>query len=440
MSHAAQLPSQSSAAAIGRASAPLWSVLLFTFINSYASGTMFSGLFFVLEKAYGFSALDNCLIGLVFGITYIIGAVGAGPITRALGQRGLSPRGLIVVLMILAAGLNLLPVLAWYGVEPAARSGMVWMMWLFSGLYSALCGVLWPVVESFLAGGRTAKQLRHAMGKFNVTWSSALVGSLLVLAMFAAEHKMAAFGLVALVHLLSIGVLMFWPARAGEHPHEQHETPPVYAQLLTVHRVLLPLTYVVLYAIGPLLPSITRQVGVSARWQEVVASVWLAARVVAFLTMGLWHGWHGQWSTPKVGMGLLLGGFAAAVLAPALAPAAADGVTNAIGVSLVGLSVFLAGLVAIGLGAAAIYSASLYYAMEVGSSGVDDGGTHEAMIGLGYTVGPICGILPLAAVNVGWLGIAAGTPVTVGLTSLVVAGGIAHAFRTARATTRQRPN
>lgn len=435
MAHAAPPTAPTAPAAVGAhsprrsgAAAPISAVLVFTFLNSYATGTMFNGIFFVLEKSYQFTLFTTCLLGLAFGITYVVGAVAAGPLSRFLQAKGVSGRSLLIGLMVAAAALNLLPVAAWYGFGDDARPRLAWMMWAFSSLYSMLSGILWPVVESFLAGGRTAEQLRNSTGKFNVTWSSALVGSLLVLAQFHQDHKVAAFGLVALVHLLSIGLLLAFPSQPGEHPHDAHEHPPVYERLLSVHRVLIPLTYLVMYALGPLQPGIMAALGISPGLKEVVGATWLAARVVTFSTLGLWHGWHGRWGTPIVGMGLLIIGFASCVLSPALVPASNTGP------AAFPIALFLGGLVCFGLGAATVYTAALYYAMEVGSAEVDAGGTHEAMIGLGYTVGPICSLVPLLGVSAGWFGPAAANPITLGLTSALVAGGVVHAYRVGRRT------
>ena len=47
----------------------------------------------------------------------------------------------------------------------------------------------------------------------------------------------------------------------------------------------------------------------------------------------------------------------------------------------------------LGAGLGIVYYAALYYAMAVGRAEVDAGGTHEALIGAGYTVGPSAGLL-----------------------------------------------
>jgi hypothetical protein len=63
----------------------------------------------------------------------------------------------------------------------------------------------------------------------------------------------------------------------------------------------------------------------------------------------------------------------------------------------------VAGLGLFGIGMGTIYCSALYYAMSVGKAEVDAGGKHEALIGLGYGAGPICGLVAIAAANAGWL-------------------------------------
>jgi len=51
-----------------------------------------------------------------------------------------------------------------------------------------------------------------------------------------------------------------------------------------------------------------------------------------------------------------------------------------------------------------IYTAALYYAMEVGHEEVASGGTHEALIGCGYLSGPLTGLVVALMVGAGWIG------------------------------------
>jgi hypothetical protein len=179
-------------------------------------------------------------------------------------------------------------------------------------------------------------------------------------------------------------------AEPGKHLHEQHEPHPiVYTQLLATFRILLPTSYIVFTALNPYLPELLGMMGITTGWQAPLAATWAGARVGTFLLLERWHGWHGRWYPAIGGMALLLGGFAVAVLSPAA------------GASLGGQVMALAGLAAFGMGMASIYTGALYYALEVGQAEVEAGGTHEALIGLGYTGGPACALLAMGAADAG---------------------------------------
>lgn len=394
----------------GTPPAPLWAVLAFVWMNSFSSGTTFNGIFFITDKAYGFGEGANLLLGLLMGVTYIVGALSAGPTLRAVARGGgLSPRAALAGIVVAAAALGMLPVAAWYLTPEASRAGAAWSIWVFVGLYSGLTGVLWPITESFLAGARTETQLRTATGRFNVAWSSALVVALWSMAPFIERSPLVSLGIGAAVHAASGLLLLALPSRPGAHPHGHATSPPEsYKRLLAVHRVLLPVAYTVMYALSPVLPSILTQLKVDPSWKPQAASVWLAARVATFYTLNRWHGWHGRWLTATWGPALLLVGFALVLLSPMMpaAPVAA---------AIAGLGLF-------GVGAASIYTAALYYAMEAETSQVDAGGMHEAMIGVGYTLGPACGLVPFGLAASGAI-----PPGSASVGMLVLVGGTSGA-------------
>ena len=56
----------------------------------------------------------------------------------------------------------------------------------------------------------------------------------------------------------------------------------------------------------------------------------------------------------------------------------------------------IAGLIIFGGGMGVTYYAGLYYAMAVGRARFDAGGTHEALIGTGYAVGPLVGLIAIS--------------------------------------------
>ncbi len=364
--------------------ASLSTVLIVTWINSMATGIPYNGIFYICKNVYGFTAVQSGLMGVLLGVTYIAGALGTGPLVRGLIASGRvkGARDVLAGLALLMAGLCVLPIAVFFSAPEAERASGAWSAWVFMGLYSALCGGFWPIVEAFLAGGRTAKQLRGATGKFNITWSSALIASMWAMVPFDAASQVIALGVTAFLHVLSLAWLLRLPRKPGEHSHETHRVPESYHVLLPVHRVLLPVVYLVMYALSPVLPALIQSLGVGARWEPAVGSAWLAARVATFGLLERWHGWHGKWITATVGMLTLVAGFVLAVTSPLIAQGPA------------GVAVLVAGLLVFGVGAASIYCAALYYAMEVGAAEVEAGGMHEAMIGVGYTLGPIATLAP----------------------------------------------
>ncbi|MBK9189986.1 MAG: hypothetical protein IPM33_13685 [Phycisphaerales bacterium] len=84
----------------------------------------------------------------------------------------------------------------------------------------------------------------------------------------------------------------------------------------------------------------------------------------------------------------------------------------------------IAGLACFGVGLAVTYCGAIYYALEVGQSEVDAGGTHEALIGAGYTAGPAIGLAAAIGVRQGFLGEEAFEGVILGVATSVAVGAV----------------
>jgi hypothetical protein len=384
---------QSSPEAAPGASTPIWAALLFTSINS-AAGVVTSGIYYLTDQTYKFSREENYALGAVLGVTYIAGALGAGPVLRGLRgvAPGLSTRAVLLTLMVLMAVLCLVP---WVGmrflagdVEPGARPA-AWPVWTLILLYSPLTGVLWPIVESYVSGGKRGHALRSTIGIWNVTWSGSLVLSTVAIAPFVEGAASEAIAAVAIAHLGGAAILLAFTREPAKHLHDDaHAVPAVYPRLLVTFRMLLPMSYLVSTALTPYLPGQFKRLGIAAMYFTVVGAIWLLARVACFALLQQWSGWHGRWWPAIAAPIMLLAGFALCVFAHTLGTGA-------------GLAVVSLGLAFFGIGMAAIYCGAIYYAMEVGSAQVDAGGAHEALIGVGYTAGPLCGLAAGFAVTQG---------------------------------------
>jgi MFS family permease len=188
----------------------------------------------------------------------------------------------------------------------------------------------------------------------------------------------------------------------------------VYNQLLVTFRFLLPTAYLVSSALGPYLPSLMPRLGIGEQWHTIVATAWLIPRSACFGLLGFWPGWHGRWWPAIAGVVGLLGGFAGCVASGMVAPPGGD--------TMLPVAMLLASLCVFGMGMGVIYSGAIYYAMEVGKAEVDAGGTHEALIGVGYAAGPLCGLIAAGAVERRWLGPSMFDPVVLGSVGLVSLG------------------
>ncbi|MFM9995542.1 MAG: hypothetical protein ACKVU4_07040 [Phycisphaerales bacterium] len=409
--------------------APLWAVLAFAFLASIGTGVVTNGIYFITRHAYGFGDAGNYLLGLVLGVTYIGGALATGPMLRRLGGDGGAGSRRVSTRAVLGITLAVLGLLCAIPIACRGAQGS-WPIWLLIALYSPLTGVVWPVVESYVSGGRRGPGLRSAIGRFNWTWSGAIVVAYVAVspalpdaagggASEAEPHLRGAYVIAALgvLHLVTLAFLVPWPREPGRHLAEHHEPHPAsWRRMLTTFRILLPASYIVLTVLLPYLPGAFERIGAPRDGHMALAAVWLGARWVAFVMLERWHGWHGRWWPPVAGGILVLIGFGGAVLAP-----------GAVWLGGGALAAMLAGLACFGVGMAVIYCGALYYAMEVGDAKVDAGGTHEALIGIGYTAGPALGLLAVGAeyagvIPTGWF---EGVLVAVVALVALVAAGIA---------------
>ena len=353
-------------------------MLAFTALASFAAGTTTLAIFFVTERPpYDFTVVQQYALGLLVGVTYTAGALSAGPVRRALAARGLPGRTLLALLSLAMAALACVPL--------AARSDAA--LFLAVACYAPLTGLFWPLVEGYVSGGRREAGLRSAIGRFNIVWSLTLLPSFLIPPLL--QHSAAGvFVAVAATHVASLACLAGFRREPGEHAHEAHHAPRAYGELLRVHRVLHAMSYLVMYALSPYLPGLLGRLDLAGMAASALGATWVATRVLGFALLERWHGWHGRWSAAVVGALFVLCGFGATLLAPGLG-------AGALAVVGVALAFFGAGL-------AVLYTAALYYAFEVGGS--DGGGSHEALIGLGYSIGPSCGLLVCALERGGVIG------------------------------------
>jgi len=350
--------------------APLPALLMLTFLCSLGTGSLWTGLPFVAEHDFAFTKSENLWLAIADAFIYAVVAFYSGSLLRRLKSR-LSPRGVLSALLVVQTAICPLPLL-----------GSMWGVIATALGTSAVAAMLWPMVESYLSSGRHGHQLRYSVGLFNIVWTSAVaLGLFLMAPLFATQFTRFAIVAIGPCCLLSALCLPWFPQQPAPHLDDGQApiVPPVYRPLRDATRSLLPISYLLIGALGPLLPYAIGKLQVAAWWQTPLAATWLSVRVFAMLGMWRLHFWHGKWSTLLVGIALMAGGFFFAM--------DADGLTTLV----IALACF-------GVGQAILYYASLYYAMSVGHAQVDAGGQFEALIGVGYVMGPLASLAGL------WMG------------------------------------
>lgn len=377
---------------------PVWSVFALTFLCS-ASGLITTGVYYITKETYSFSTVMNYALALMQGLTYIAGALAAGPVLRLLCKRYRIPtRTVLTALMLVMASLSTLPWLAIHlGAPNPEKTPAAWPIWLLIGLYSPLTGMLWPMVESYLSGGKSGHTLRSSIGVWNIIWSSALVAMSVLIAPYIEGKGDLAILAGGGFHVVSLLPLLYFGRDPEPHPHEAHAARTQASlllgeKLLVTFRMLLPTSYLVTTALTPFLPDQMKRLGIDAGDFTILGATWLAARVLGFVILQRWHGWHERWWPTIVAPLFLLTGLGLCVFSHLPMAAGPEGHAAA-------TAILIAGLIFHGLAMATIYTGAIYYAMEVGTAQVDAGGTHEALIGVGYSAGPICGLLAAAIIS-----------------------------------------
>jgi len=130
----------------------------------------------------------------------------------------------------------------------------------------------------------------------------------------------------------------------------------------------------VIYALGALMPTLPVLAPFSPSMKTLIASVWMAARSAAFLLLGATIWWQTRPRALLIAAIVLLISFLGITVFP----------------SIIGMILWQ---IALGLAIGFIYAASLYFGMVLSAGNAEQGGYHEALIGLGSILGPGSGAL-----------------------------------------------
>lgn len=349
-----------------------------TFAESFATICIERGIYFFSHDRLGFGDTDNLWLALVLGVAYVVGALSSHSISQRMTERTL------LLLAIAGQTVTHLALAAW----PVAAT-----LFIGSAMIGLFNGVKWPLLESFVSAGKEPLHQARSVGHFNMAWSSAVPLALAAVGPMIACGPLHMGGLAmgagtivflvpAAINLLCITLCASLPTRPVHLPVD-HAARPSAVQLdkleslLSANRWLMVASYITLFLLAPLLPSILARLGTEPTISPALSGILDVVRLLAFFLLGRWSFWHGRVSPVLAGMVMMPAGFFMILLAA-------------------NMGVVLAGELLFGLAAGIVYYGSLYYAMLVKNASVEGGGAHEGLIGLGFAIGPALGLASAA--------------------------------------------
>ncbi|MHC4717748.1 MAG: MFS transporter [Planctomycetota bacterium] len=394
-------------------------LLVVTFLEEVAGMLVARGVYFFAHDELGFSGVQNLAVALTFGAAYVVGAMISGPVSRRLAEKRM--------LQCAIVGQALLHVILF--VWPIGA-----LLFVGAAGVGLLNGMKWPVIESYVSAGLTPTQTSRAVGRFNMTWATAVPTTMVLTGPLVAFTGRGIFLAGAAVTLLSLVLSRTLALRPRHLPHDHPARPHEgrlrrYRGLLASGRWTMISSYAMQKVLDPLVPGIFAGMGVRTLLAAPLWSIFGWTRLATFATMRRFTGWHGRRGLLLAALAVLPAGFFLILLGPGIVETVtALGGTQCLAASLAAV---LGGAMLMGLAAGASYYAALYYAMVVKNASVDAGGAHEGLIGLAFATGPLVGLLgaQLAGLSAGFtLGYLAAT----GPFVLLCAAGALRSLRRAR--------
>ena len=343
-------------------------IMVNVFTASFAATLLQRGSYCFTHDVLGFSQAQNLWLALAVGITYIGGATASHQLTARLGER--------TTLLSVLGGLAVLHGTLVFVSSSAYLVGTL-------ALIAFLQGCMWPIFESFISAGEIPADLGKVLSRYNISWALSVPPSMFLAGVLIASGTPRLLFVAA--SLLNALVFM-WCTTLPSHPSHLEAGHPArpdpaklarYRGLLVSARFAMLGSYMLMYVLAPLMPEIMRNIGFGTAAAARAASMLDVARLASFIGLFAYVGWHGR-KTPilcailalPVGFGMvLLGSHAPSVIC---------------------------GELVFGTAAGFVYTAALYYAQLVQNASVDAGGAHEALIGVGYALGPSAGLVGTA--------------------------------------------
>ena len=340
-------------------------------INSLATTYYFYYVYFLGEKQFGFTTIQNLLLAAVLGFSYVFAAINGGRFAQRHGYF-YSVRvgaGMMAVCFIVGAFLD-----KWW------PTFVVMMFANFAMCYT------WPALEAMVSEGEPRHRMQSMVGLYNFTWAAA--GAF---AYFTGGAMIDHFGIRSMYLVPAVLLIIQFflalkleremraspPTPLPDEPTdviaEKHANAPAFLKMAWVAN---PFAYLGCNTVIALIPTLARDLKLSAMMAGFVCSTWLFVRAGSFILLRFWPNWHYRFDLLVACYVAMVAAFATILLAP-------------------NLWVIVGAQVMFGLAHGLIYYSSLFYSMDVGETKGEHSGIHEAAIGAGNGAGPAIAALAL---------------------------------------------
>ena len=342
-------------------------VFLLELLNSLATAFYFNYLFFYLKYQFGLTNQQNLLVCALNGFVFMLTAYPGGRFGQKRGYMGALILGFATMAIALCISL------VWRSLTGAVVMMVVWTV--------GMC-FTWPNLEALTAERETRRRIPRLVGIYNCVWAAGFAFAYFVggAVVGVPPDWTRMFWIPAGINLLQIVVALVmvpsWKllrtlpdAREAEPEHKVH---PEAAHFLKMAWLANPFAYIAINAAIPLIPDLAQRFQLSPRQAGFFCSIWFFARLLTFMVLAAWPGWHYHF-------GCLVSSYVGVIICFAAM------------LLLDHLWLILVVQVVLGWCLGVIYYSSLYYSMDAGDTKGEHAGVHEAAIGVGIFVGPAIG-------------------------------------------------
>lgn len=334
-------------------------------VTSCASTLITVCIFFWTREVLGFGNSANLALSAVLGITYVIAARYGGRLADKIGYGRVILLGLVGMAIISSVG--------WLGTTR-------WWPHLVIIIFTVCLAPIWPSLEAAILVAPSSQTMSRRLGVYNMVWSITCCVSYFLGGALFLLHPHAIFWVTGFLLFVGIIWLLFRkanghrngigtvePPQSGTNISEEGKRRFVYmARLANMIAFFLASTLIALA------PHLCDHLHISYTQAIWLACTFYFSRIAAFAILNKWTLWH--YRMPWIIAAMFLSTFCLVLVFYS---------TN--------ILVIIGALVAFGLCLGLTYFASIFYSLDYGKMKGEQGGLHEAFIGVGTTIGPVIG-------------------------------------------------